>query len=206
MTLPLNDPDRILALAYAPGAQRDALSALWALDETLGRIVATTTQDIVGQMRLSWWHQNLCALDSGAIAAEPVLVALAGVVRNHDVTGAALAGLVEGWEVLLEDLLTDGDLADYAKARGAWLFALSSEILGSTRSDAVGQGWALADFARHCSDETLARRALALSPVTAIPRRLPKPLRMLAWLARYDVAHGAPRVRPRWTMLRAALA
>ncbi len=206
MTPDLADPDRILALAYAQPSSREALRALWALDETLGRIVATTSQPMIGHMRLTWWHERLAALDRAEVPAEPLLAALADLVRRHDVTGAAMARLVEGWEILLDSMPRDEDLVQFADARGAGLFALSATLLESSCDDAAGQAWALADFARRCSDRALAERARALAPRRASGDRMAKPLRMLAWFAHHDLARPRDQPRSRWTPLRAALA
>ena len=59
----LSDPDRSFALDHVPTAQRDGVAALWALDEHLGQLVASTTQPPLGQMRLLWWRE---ALETGA--------------------------------------------------------------------------------------------------------------------------------------------
>jgi 15-cis-phytoene synthase len=202
----LHDPDRLLALNYVRADRRDAVRALWALDEILGRIVASTTQPIIGQMRLTWWYERLCALDDGDCAAEPVLAALLAHVLPHDATGLALAGLVEGWEALLETPLTDADLRTHGEHRGSHLFTLSAALIGGDLGALAGRCWALADFARHCATRDLADRALALATDGGNPRTLAKPLRVLSWLARYDVIHGVRRPRPRWSVLRAALA
>ncbi len=205
----LRDPDRVLALNYA-GAMRPALGALWALDEALGRIVASTTQPLIGQMRLTWWHDRLCALDRGEPPAERVLAALRADVMPRDVSGKALAELVEGWEAVLEPPLTDADLDVHASKRGSHLFVISAGLLGGDPGGAAGHCWALADFARYCAGRAATRdigaRALALADPPIMERGMAKPLRMLAWLASYDVLHGVEIVRPRWTMLRAALA
>ncbi|MCZ3214799.1 hypothetical protein NYZ43_19955, partial [Acinetobacter baumannii] len=52
-------PDRELMLAAAPHAARDALRALFDLDDRLAGIVRTTREPMVGQMRLVWWHDAL---------------------------------------------------------------------------------------------------------------------------------------------------
>ncbi len=205
--LAIADPDRRLALHYARADRREALSALWALDEGLGRIVASTTQPMIGQMRLTWWHERLCALGTGPVPAEPVLVALTAHVLRHGVSGARMAGLVAGWEALLDDPLSEDALNAYADGRGTALFTLSGALLEGGADDFAGRCWALTDFARHCANRTLAKRALALADGTPQPTRaLAKPLRVLAWLAHYDVKHGCAALRPRWTILRAALA
>jgi 15-cis-phytoene synthase len=139
----MNDVQQI-ALAYARPRCREALRALWDYDVALGRVVATTTEPMIGQMRLTWWHEQMLGLDRREVPAEPVITALQGVVRDHDVTGAMLAGLVEGWEVLLEPMpLGDNVLREYARKRGDRLFDLSARLLASDVSPDIGAGWAL---------------------------------------------------------------
>ena len=200
-----------IALAYAPARCRAALTALWAYDAALGRVVATTTDPMIGQMRLTWWYDRMIGLDAGEVPAEPVIVALHDVVRNHDVSGATLAGLVEGWEQLLEPLPFGADvLRGYAVRRGDGLFAVAARVLGASVTAGTGAGWALVDFAGHCSDPVAAERAWALAGdmLGAAPIRGPKMLRILARVAR------AKAMRPfadiampvsRWTIARAVL-
>ena len=206
----MNDEEGI-ALAYAPSRCRAALTALWAYDAALGRVVATTTDPMIGQMRLTWWYDRMTGLDAGEVPAEPVIVALHDVVRNHDVTGAMLAELVEGWEMLLEPLPLGVDvLRDYAVRRGDGLFAVAARVLGVPVTAGPGAGWALVDFAGHCSNPVTAERAWAMAGdlLGAAPVRGPKMLRILARIAR------ARAMRPfadiampvsRWTIARAVL-
>ena len=200
-----------IAFAYAPRRCRPALDALWALDAALGRVVATTTEPMIGQMRMTWWHDRLTALDTGEVPAEPVLSALKAVVRDHDVTGAMLAELVEGWEVLLDPLpLGEDVLTMFADKRGDGLFGLSAKIIGERVSAGSGAGWALIDFAAHCSDSVTAQRAWAMAGAIfkGADRRGPKALRILAHLAK-GKALGSfdqlPTPISRWSMLRSVL-
>jgi len=180
----VKDADRALALIHG-GHHRAALSALWALDETLGSIVARTTEPLIGQMRLTWWHDRLSALGSEPASDGTLLWALADVVGRYDVTGSALASLIEGWEALLEPLPLGSDaLAKHGAARGKKLFALSAQLYGQDVVGEEGTRWALVDFARRCSDETTAMRALAIARATRLSLvQLPKSLRILARLA-----------------------
>jgi phytoene synthase len=206
----LNDAEQTLALGYATKSVRPTLSALWQLDESLGRIVATTTEPMIGQMRLTWWHERLCALDAGNCAAEPLLRKMAVDVLPHDVKGADLATLIEGWEALLEPLpLCEATLTTYAENRGATLFKISARLLGRDASGPAGEGWALMDFALKCSDPVTAERAVAmaqekLSRISPMPR----PLRILARLAQAKALRFrqmAPNSLPRFVFLRAVL-
>src|ERR1700760_3804181 len=71
------DPDRRLALAYAPARARPALEALWRLDVTLGAVVARAREKMVARIRLAWWREALERLDAAPPPAEPLLEALA---------------------------------------------------------------------------------------------------------------------------------
>ncbi len=206
----MNDPERI-ALAYVPSRHRDAVTALWALDTALGRVVATTTEPLIGQMRLTWWHDRLTGLDTGVVPAEPVLVALHGMVQDNRITGAQLALLVEGWEQLLEPLPLDADqLTSFAQKRGGPLFDLSAQLSGSSVTSELGYGWALIDFAMHCSDPLTSSRAhqLARHRFSKTAIRGPKFLKILARLAKAKADRPFENIAnavSRWDVLMAVL-
>jgi 15-cis-phytoene synthase len=200
-----------IALAHAPKGCRAALAALWDYDATLGRVVATTTEPMIGQMRLTWWHDRMVGLDAGEVSAEPVIVALHDVVRDYDVTGAMLAKLVEGWEVLLDPLpLSDEVLRSYGALRGEQLFHVSALILNARISAGIGAAWALIDFATHCSDIVTAGRAhmLARDMLSRVSIREPKVLRILGRVARAKAMRPTSDLKlpvSRWEMARAVL-
>lgn len=188
------DPERALALAYAPAGARAALAALFALDDRLAQILRTTREPMVGQMRLTWWHGALLALDNAPPPSEPVLAELAAEVLPRGVRGAALAPIVEGWEDLLEAEVSEADLLHYARCRGT-LFVVAGQILGA--DDPVreaGEGWALVDLAWNSSEPAvvalardLARPRLAAATARRWSRRA-RALGALAHLAEADLA------------------
>lgn len=184
------DPERALATAYAPAAARPALTALWALDATLARIVATTSDPMIGQLRLTWWHDALVALDTAPPPAEPVLRALAAA----KIGGAVLTPIVEGWEELLDPAPGPAALERHAALRGGTLFSTAADVLGSARDTAAvaGAGWALADLARRGVPNTLALAAPHLAAESGRWDRAGRPLGMLAKLARRDVGARTP--------------
>ncbi|MEP9401561.1 squalene/phytoene synthase family protein [Sphingomonas silueang] len=197
-----NDPERALALTYAPaGARRDALSALLTLDETLGDVVRTTTQPAIGQIRLAWWRDSLRRLDTAPPPAMPVLEAVAATLLPLGTTGAALAEMVDGWDVLIEEeVLDDAALTRFAGLRGGRLFAVGARVLGgdARHGAALGSGWALVDFARYSEDAAVGARAMALGRerLRGSLGGVAKPLGMLALAARLD-ADGAPHGGPK---------
>ena len=170
------------------------MTALWTLDATLGTIVASTTQPLVGQLRLTWWHQALSRLGRSNVKGEPVLAALAGdVIATGRVEAAALALLVEGWEALLEPMPLDHVwLEAYADGRAA-MFDLSATILGTSSDRPSARGWALTDFALRCSDDVTAGRAWDLAASALADARmsgLPRSLRSLARLGPASTGSG----------------
>ncbi|OYX38169.1 MULTISPECIES: squalene/phytoene synthase family protein [unclassified Sphingomonas] len=211
--LDVADPERALALSYAPRTARAGLAALWALDETLGGILRGGRDPMVSQLRLTWWYEALCRLDQAPPPAQPLLQALAAEILPRGITGAELAAMIDGWEALLDpDPLGDNAIAAYAEARGGGLFRAAGRVFGSPTDAlvAAGQGWALVDLARHCGNPVLAARALLLarSPLdTALARpwhRQARPLGMLACLARRDAARTQTPLSQQGSPLRLA--
>ncbi|MEO8374380.1 MAG: squalene/phytoene synthase family protein [Sphingomonas bacterium] len=208
---PAQDPESQLALHYAPAFASGAIHALFALDAALAQVLRTTREPMVGQMRLTWWHEALTRLDSAPPAAEPVLQALAQHVLPHGISGARLAGLIDGWEELLDgETPDDAAIIRHADARGGALFAIAGEVLGARDTDPVvqaGRGWALADLGRHLSDRSVAERVLALAAASLAQAgqvrwsRPARPLGALAQIARMNLTVsldqplpiGAPR-------------
>ena len=203
---PARDPEMDLALHYAPHRALAAVRALFALDAALAQVLRTTREPIVGQMRLTWWHEALTALDRAPPPAEPILQALATQVVPGGITGARLAGMIDGWEELLDgEPLDDTAIMQHADARGAALFAMAGVLVDAGADDPVsraGAGWALADLARHLTDPAAAGRALALAgpplreATGACWSRAGRPLGTLAHVARMNLAVPLDRPLP----------
>lgn len=189
-----------LALTYVPPAARPGIEALFALDDTLGAILRTTREPLVGQMRLTWWYEALGRLDSAPAPAEPVLAALQRSVLPGGVSGLMLATLTDGWEVLLEPDLDAAAIERFAYGRGRRLFELAAILLAvvDARIGVVGEGWALADLAQGLSDAAIRAEARSRAVDTlddALRGRWPKNARALgamALSARFDVSGSPP--------------
>jgi 15-cis-phytoene synthase len=155
------DPERGLILAYAPVRGRAALAALLMLDDALATLLRTTREPVIGQIRLAWWREALEKLDTAPPPAEPVLQAVAA----SGLKGSALTPIVHGWEVLIEaEQLDTAALRRFGEGRGM-VFALAGAAMGAEGDPLVeaGQGWALADLARHLEPEDEAAEARALA-------------------------------------------
>lgn len=199
--LVIADPERALALTYAPAGARPGLAALFALDEKLGAIVASTTEPMIGLMRLTWWRDQIEALGATPAPAEPLLGQLFATAIARGAPPAIVAAMEDGWAALLDGPMDAEAIARHGRARGANLFVAAGAVLGAgePRLEAAGQGWALADLAHRHSDAEVrsesARQARdALAPLAgATWGRAARPLAALAVLARRDAADPAPR-------------
>jgi phytoene synthase len=194
----LADPERALAVTYAPLQRRAGLAALFALDERFGTIVATTTEPMIGLMRLAWWREALERLD-GAPPAEPLLAQLAKDAVPHGASGQMLAAIEDGWSALLDG--SEGMVARHGRERGGNLFLAAGRLLGAPddRLGKAGETWALADLAHRHSSETV--RAEARARAVAAAKEIAgggwskpsRPLAALAALAAWDAHDAGPR-------------
>lgn len=183
----LVDPERELAISYAPRSVREHVRTLWRVDERFGAIVAGTTEPVVGEMRLLWWREAL-STSAREDRAEPLLESVKHAIEATRGNGADWGAMAEGWHALLQEPIGEAELDRFAAERGGRLFRLSADLLAEDAPSWVepqGRAWALADLACRISDPAigdLARskaRALLGDPGS---RRWPKALRTLGAL------------------------
>lgn len=203
MTDILADPERELALSYAPTPLRPHLRTLWRLDERFGTIVAGTSDATIGEMRLLWWREAISTVEEDP-KAEPLLEEIAKAVLAAGGDAAEWGSMAEGWHALLQEPITEAELNRFASERGGRLFRLSASLLGADLEDGAdavdkaGKGWALVDLSFRHSDAALARQAreqggafLSGIAIRNWPSSL-RPLGALSLLARRDAANPAP--------------
>jgi phytoene synthase len=181
------------------------------LDRRLARIVARTSEPMLGQMRLAWWRDALGRPVAERPRGDAVLDGLGVHWAGRE---APLVAMVDGWEVLVTaDSLGPDDIAAFACGRGAFFAALTDDPVLGEGLAAAGRCWALADAAAAVSDasERAALVAAGLSE-NAGAGRLPGELRglaVLAGLARRSLQRGGrPLMEGRGaplTALRAAI-
>ena len=175
------DRERWLACLYAAAPARPGLVALLALDGELAQLVATTTEPLLGEIRLAWWRDRLIELDTQPAPAQPLLQALQARALPR-LSGADLATLEDGWLARLGGVQGTGSVQ---------LFTLAARLLGADPAEGEYLGRAL---------------ALAQSPPDRTSVLL-RPLRALVELKARDAAHAAAGrpPEPRGTLARQAL-
>ena len=177
-------PEADLALAWSPPKVRAALSIAFQLDRRLARIVARTSEPMLGQMRLAWWREAL----GQPVTERPQGDAVLDAVGLHwGGREAALSAMVDAWEILVTAETLDADaVAAFGSQRGAFFAALLDDAPPAiaARAAAAGRCWALADAAASVSDKN--ERALLITAARAdqpaTKGRLPPSLRGLAVL------------------------
>lgn len=192
--------DRDLVRLYWPVELRPAFDALFAVDDVLADIVASSTQPALGAIRLAWWREALERLDQYSPPPEPTLTAAAAELLPRGVTGAALAALEDGYASLLDEEPDRERLG----AGGTALFAIGATLLG-------GDDPMLPQAGRLHAVARAARRGLATIPDDLASggfaghrfSRALRPLTAFARLAARDVSH-APTLEAEATPARAA--
>lgn len=183
--------DRDLALLHLPAGLRAAFGALFALDATMGDVVAKATDPTLGRIKLAWWREQLETLDQNPPPAEPRLRAVADELIARGISGQALAELESGWATLLDEEVDAGLVA----ARGAALFEIGGRLIGSSDSKLgeAGALYALASVGRRGVPELfdLARAYLEQLAGHRFHRQV-RTLTMLARAAARDLDRQEP--------------
>jgi phytoene synthase len=174
---------------------------LFLVDAAMGDVVRTTTEPMLGAIRLAWWRERLEELDGGVpVPSEPRLQAAEHELLPRAIGGRDLAALEGGWLRLFDPFPWTTETSEAIWFRGNLLFALGARVLGAgdDRIASAGGLWALVDAARHVSDAP--SRAMLVEQARTFARgvgavRFPaalRPLSMLATLAIRDARRGEP--------------
>lgn len=193
--------DRDLVRLYWPVELRPAFDALFAIDDVMAEVVASSTQPALGAIRLAWWREALERLDQHPPPAEPRLQAAAEHLLPLGVTGATLAGLEAGHAALLQETVEAAQVV----LAGERLFAIGGKLLGADDSmlPSAGRTYAIGAAARDGRSLETIEDMLKMLDVKEhrFPTRL-RPLTALTRLARRDYLNF-PAVEPEATPARA---
>lgn len=176
-------PELDLALAWTPPKVRAALTTAFQLDRRLSRIVARTSEPMLGQMRLAWWRDALGQPVADRPRGDAVLDSIGAHWAGRE---AALIAMVDGWEVLVTaDSLGPEDIATFGAKRAEFFGALHDDRgkAATGRVAAAAFRWSIADAATGVTDagEKAALIEAGLAPADT-SGRLPNVLRGLAVL------------------------
>ena len=163
------DPLHRLILAYAKPADSSRYALLFALDSRFAQIIRSTSEPLIGQMRLTWWRDILTKPAEERPAGEPLVELLISPLESTGRFGhEPLAGNDARWLgnacCRISRGMT-GSWSNYSNCtRRRLLFAFGngpairslSDGMFRNRTPGPGHMW---DFARHCSDDAEMRTA-----------------------------------------------
>ncbi|WP_407874296.1 hypothetical protein [Qipengyuania nanhaisediminis] len=164
------------------------------LDQRIARIVAATSEPMLGQMRLAWWRDMLGKPGHERPTGDAVLDAIGVFWQGRE---DALVRLVDGWEVLIaSDTLNPDELEKFSQARAAPYAALFDDraTKAADRVRLAMSTFAIADLATGLSSPEERERAIAFGlrekhSTGAFPRGA-KGLRILEALALRALKRG----------------
>lgn len=175
-------PVQRLALAYARSDVKAAWALLLALDSRLADVVLTSSEPLIGQMKLAWWRDAILTSKDARPKGEPMLSFLSQYEDDAASPGLATAmvTLVDGWsELLANEIWTPEVLDSHARQRGQAVFGTYLVLVGMAERAGAGKSWALDDLSVRSGQANLAHN---------IDRGLPRPLSILAMSARQQLA------------------
>lgn len=157
-------PEIQLALAHTSPDYREALRIFFDLDLRLGRILAGTTEPMLGQMRLAWWRETLAKPANERPTGDIVLDAIGLHWAGRE---AALIELVDGWEELLaEPPLGEEHARKFAQGRVAAMkaaFGDKADSWDENSTQVLAWHWALADLVTSVSQPEEREMLVALA-------------------------------------------
>ena len=108
-------PEQELALAYTPREIREKFRALLSFDQRMARIVAATTEPMLGQMRLAWWREQLAIAPAERPEGDLVLGSLGLHWAGSEDT---LTAAINAHEVMVaSETLSAADVERYVEGR-----------------------------------------------------------------------------------------
>ena len=183
-------PTTLAALlsAYA-GSDISRHRLLWTLDARLARVAATTTEPMIGQLRLAWWQETMSDMAGVRGRGAPLVDALRAA---GEAPPAGLTAWLDGWEAIIADV----DVQTFATGRGGGLFhslAGEAEVPGWLLQ--AGSVWACWDLTGHVRSRELASQAISLARDLILPEDPDwpsswRPMRIAYELARKDILRG----------------
>lgn len=127
----LGEPDRYLAALLAPRSAQPGMLALAAALAEIGRIPATVSDPMIGEIRLQWWRDTIAGLAQGAASGHPVADAFGTAIRAHRLDLGMLHRLIDahGLDLTGELYADEAALASGLADSEGIAFSLASQIL-----------------------------------------------------------------------------
>lgn len=116
---------------FLPGAQRRAITALYAFCREVDDVVDMTNEPEIARVKLNWWREEIGRLYSDQ-AQHPVTRALSSVIENYDLPEEQFLEIIDGMEMDLDQhrYASFKDLMLYCYRVASVVGLLAAEIFG----------------------------------------------------------------------------
>lgn len=180
------DPDRSLAVLFAPRESRADLFALYALNVELARIAEQVSEPDLGAIRLQWWRESVERAANGETTGHPVADAVGAALRHRALSRERIAALIDARQFdIVTRIMPDGPAFEaYLRDTAGALFTLAAESLGlygpslEPAAAAAGMAYGLTGLMRALPVH--ARQGRVYLPADALIRHGTSPERVLA--------------------------
>jgi phytoene synthase len=180
------DPDRAMAVLFAPREARDDLFALYTFNVELARIAEQVSEPDLGAIRLQWWREAIERAGVGEATGQPVADALGDAMRRCSLSRERIAVLIDArlFDIGTKIMPDWPSLEAYLRDTACALFALAAEILGASgatldqASSAAGMAYGLTGLMRALPVH--AAQGHVFLPADALVRHGTSPDRVLA--------------------------
>lgn len=202
-------PLQKLVFAYAKANQRAVYEAVFALDSLCANIVATTSETLIGQMRLAWWRDVMIKNASERPLGHPLIARINAL--PDEIEADALAELINIWEVFLLSEDRAAYLSQFYEQRAKALvngLAIPTSKMQAQAALQLYCRWYILRRMAVFSENNQQHKLWATlhdecTSFPAMSRNLPKPLKILAALIIHDVTkniENKPLFRPATAM------
>jgi phytoene synthase len=180
------DPDRSLAVLFAPRESRADLFALYALNVELARIAEQVSEPDLGAIRLQWWREGVERAANGETTGHPVADAVGAALRHRALARERIAALIDArhFDVVTRIMPGGPAFEAYLRDTAGTLFTLAAESLGlhgpslEPAAAAAGMAYGLTGLMRALPVH--ARQGRVYLPTDALIRHGTSPERVLA--------------------------
>lgn len=142
------DPDRSLAVLFAPPDARPDLFALYAFNVELAGVAEQVSEPDLGAIRFQWWREAIERATHGEAAGHPVADAVGAMIKDRGLSLERIATLIDArtFDVATRIMPDWPALEAYLRDAAGALFALAAECLGA-REPSPGRAGAAAGMA-----------------------------------------------------------
>lgn len=129
--LRIDDPDRWLAIQFAPASHRPGLCALHAFSFDVARVREIVSDPMPGEVRHQWWREVLSGSRDGEAASHPIAACLLDTIERYHLPRQPLIDLIDArtFDLYDDPMPTLLDLEGYCGETSSVLIRLSSLML-----------------------------------------------------------------------------